>query len=301
MSANETLLVTGASGHLGRAVLSHLLDTLRIAPSRVIATSRKPAELAALQARGVTVRAADYDDPATLASAFRGAARLLLISTDRLDRPGIRLAQHQAAIAAAIGAGVQHVLYTSMPKPETSRVSFAPDHAGTEAALAASRLPGWTVLRNHWYFENLHHSVPAMLSSGRWYSAAGDGRVADLARDDLARAAAVALSGATQGRSVLTLSGAKARTRAEIAAVIGRATGRSIEVVPVSVDALVQGMVSHGLPEPVARMFASFDENTAADGFGEVTGDYEKLTGRQPQSFEDWLEKNKAVWSAPAA
>ena len=77
MSA-PTLLVTGASGHLGRAVVRHLLDTLNIDPARVIATSRKPEALADLAAQGVTVRAADFDRPDTLAEAFRGADRLLV-------------------------------------------------------------------------------------------------------------------------------------------------------------------------------------------------------------------------------
>ncbi|MBP0573936.1 KR domain-containing protein, partial [Mycobacterium tuberculosis] len=96
---------------------------------------------------------------------------LLLISTDTLGAPGLRLAQHRTAIAAAEAAGVRHVLYTSLPKAEESLVSFAPDHAGTEAALAASRIPGWTALRNHWYFENLLFSLPHILASGQWYTA----------------------------------------------------------------------------------------------------------------------------------
>ena len=132
-----TLLVTGASGHLGRAVVRHLLDTLNIDPARVIATSRKPEALADLAAQGVTVRAADFDRPDTLAEAFRGADRLLLVSTDALLEPGKRLVQHRAAVLAAVEARVKHVVYTSLPSPDTSHVSFAPDHLATEQALAA--------------------------------------------------------------------------------------------------------------------------------------------------------------------
>ena len=294
------LIVTGAGGHLGQRVLSHLLDTLHVPPGQIIATTRHPDGLADRVARGVTVRAADFDDDASLAAAFAGGDRLLLISTDALDRPGRRLAQHRAAIAAAEAAGVRHVLYTSMPEPADSPLLIAPDHLGTEQALAASALPGWTVLRNHWYFENLFLSLPSALPGGQWYSAAGRGGVAHIARDDLARAAATALADGRDGRRVFTLSGARAWTTDEIAAAVARATGKPLAVVPVPVEALVQGMVDAGLPEPVAQVFASFDTNTAAGRVATVTGDYRALTGRDPRPFEDWLAENAPALAALA-
>lgn len=291
------LLVTGASGKLGQRVLHHLLTTLNIPASRIAAATRKPEALADWAAKGVTVRAADFDDAASLAKAFAGIGRLLLISTDSLDKPGHRLAQHKAAVEAAVKAGIRHVVYTSMPKPETSPVLFAPDHAGTEAALAASALPEWTVLRNNWYFENLFLSLPSSLASGNWYSAAGEGKIAHLSRDDLARAAATALSGATHGKTTLTLTGAKGYSTAEIAALVAKTADRPLAVIPVPVEGLIQGMIAHGVPEPFARVFASFDTNTAQGGLADVSGDYRKLTGAEPQSFEVWLSNNKAVFA----
>lgn len=292
---SDTLLITGAAGHFGQRVLHHLLHTLQVPASRLIATTRRPETLAALAAQGVTVRAADFDQPASLAAAFHGAQRLLLISTDALDRPGRRLAQHQAALQAAAAAGVQHVVYTSMPLPEDSPLLIAPDHAGTERALAASALPGWTVLRNHWYFENLFMSLPSALASGHWYSAAGEGRIAHIARDDLARAAATVLAGSSTGRSTYTLSGAQAFSTAEIAQAVSALLGKPIQVVPVPLEGLVQGMVGAGLPEPLARVFASFDTNTAAGRVAEVSGDYQRLTGVAPLPFADWLQANRAA------
>ena len=140
----NTLLVTGASGQLGRRVITHLVQTHRVAAQNIIATTRKPEALADLAAQGVVVRSADFDDPVSLAKAFAGADRLLLISTDALDRPGRRLEQHVNAVNAAVKAGVKHVVYTSMPRPDPgSPIPFAPDHLGTEKALASSPL-GWT-------------------------------------------------------------------------------------------------------------------------------------------------------------
>lgn len=288
--SNAKLLVTGAGGHLGQRVVHHLLHSLGVPAQRVIVTTRQPGKLASLAALGVEVRAADFDDANALAKAFQGAERLLLISTDALDVPGRRLAQHRNAIRAAETAGVHHVVYTSMPLPHGSPLLIAPDHAGSEDALAASALQGWTVLRNHWYFENLFMTLPNVLPSGKWYSATGDGRVAHIARDDLALAAATALAASDGGKNTWTLSGAKAYSTAEMAALIAKAVGKPIDVVPVPVEALVQGMVGAGLPEPLARVFASFDTNTAAGRVAEVTGDYERLTGKKPQAFEAWLE-----------
>jgi NAD(P)H dehydrogenase (quinone) len=292
---SDFLLVTGASGHLGQRVIHHLLNTLQVPAAQIIATTRKPESLAHLATLGVTVRAADFESADSLASAFAGADRLLLISTDALDRPGRRLAQHQAALAAAAKAGVKHVVYTSMPKPEDSPLLIAPDHLGTEQALAASPLAGWTVLRHHWYFENLFMTLPSVLPSGQWFSAAGNGGIAHIARDDLGRAAATVLAGSATGKNTHTLSGAQAFTTAEIAELISATLDKPIQLIPVPVEGLIQGMVDAGLPPPLAAVFASFDTNTAAGRVGEITDDFHTLTGVAPQPFAAWLTENKAA------
>ena len=289
-------LVTGASGHLGQLVISNLLETHKIPASKIIATTRDPKKLANLAAKGVNVRAADFDDTANLVEAFKGATRLLLISTDAIDRPGRRLEQHKNAIAAAEKAGVAHVIYTSMPNPENSPLLIAPDHEGTEKALAESKLKGWTLLRNHWYFENLFYSLPHAIKSGTWYTAAGDGKIAHIAREDLAKAAAAALASNETGKNTYTLSGKEARTTAEIAKLVSDAVGKPIAVVQVPLEGLVQGMVGSGMPEVIARVFASFDTNTAQGRVADVTGDFKKLTSNDNTPFTSWLAKNKAAF-----
>ncbi len=289
-------LVTGASGHLGQLVISNLLETHKIPASKIIATTRDPKKLAGLAAKGVNVRAADFDDTANLVEAFKGATRLLLISTDAIDRPGHRIVQHTNAVAAAEKAGVTHVIYTSMPNPDNSPLLLAPDHEATEKALAESKLKGWTLLRNHWYFENLFYSLPHAIKSGTWYTAAGDGKIAHSAREDLAKAAAAALASNESGKKIYTLSGAEARTTAEIAKLVSDAVGKPIAVVQVPVDGLVQGMVGSGMPEVIARVFASFDTNTAAGRVADVTGDYKKLTSNDNTPFTSWLANNKQAF-----
>ena len=291
-------LVTGASGKLGQAVINHLLTTYKVPASKIIAATRKPEKLADLKARGVTVRAADFDDEASLLKAFAGVSRLLIISTDAMDRPGQRLEQHVRAVNAAEKAGVEHVLYTSLQKADTSAVSFAPDHVGTEKALADSKLKGWTLLRNTWYFENLFYSIPHALKAGTKYSAAGKGKIAHIARDDLARAAAAALASDKGGRNTITLTGSREYTTDDIAKLVSTATGKPLNVVDVPVEGLVQGMIGGGIPEPLARVFASFDDNIAKGGLSGATNEFKALTGVEPQPFEDWLKDNATALAA---
>jgi NAD(P)H dehydrogenase (quinone) len=294
-------LVTGASGHLGQSVLHHLLDTLKIEPGRLAAASRKPAALSAWAARGVATRATDFNDPASLDQAFAGVKRVLIVSTDALDAEGTRLKQHKAAVKAAAKAGVDHIAYTSLPNADTSLVTFAPDHAGTEVAIAQSGVPGWSMLRNNWYFENLFHSIPQALTSGQWYSAAGQGKLAHIWREDQALAAATALADGFQGQRTLTLSGSHSYTTDEIAALVSKAVGKPLGVVHVPLEGLVQGMTAAGIPAPVAAVLGSFDAAINADDLDGDSKDFEALTGRKPRSFEDWLTENADKLAAPAA
>jgi NAD(P)H dehydrogenase (quinone) len=295
---SDLILVTGASGHFGSLVLHHLLDTLNIPARRIVAGSRDPARLAAWAARGVATRALDFEKPETFSSAFAGIDRALLISTDAIDRPGRRLAQQQAAVKGLADAGVRHVVYTSAPNPEGAPLLIAPDHEGTERALADSALPGWTVLRNHWYFENLFLFLPPAIASGSWYAADGGRGSADIARDDLALAAATALANGETGKHVYTLSGGASLTKSEMAGQVGHAIGKPISVVQIPLEALIGGMEQAGLPRPVAEVFASFDTNTADGRVETVTRDFETLTGRKPRAFAQWVADNQAALSA---
>lgn len=294
------LLVTGASGHLGQRVLHHLTATLGVSPRDIVAASRKPEGLSAWAAKGVETRAIDFGNPASLAAAFAGIDRALLISTDSME-PGMRLAQHQAAVQAAAAAGVSHVVYTSMPDPEHSLVLFAPDHLGTEKAIAASGIPGWSVLRNNWYFENLFYALPSAFASGNWYTAAGTGRIAYIARDDLARGAATALASDFAGKRTLTLGGTKTYSADDIAALVSKAAGKPLAVVQVPEAGLIQGLIGAGFPEGAAKLFASFDTNTAAGGLSTVNGDYKALTGVDPAPIEDWIAANASALAGAKA
>lgn len=291
---SDTILITGASGHLGRLVLDALLASGKVAPANIIATSRDTAKLGDYAARGVTVRAADFDDPASLDAAFAGAGKVLIISTDALDKPGRRLAQHEAAVAAAKKAGAKHILYTSMPQPDDSLVTFAPDHLGTEKAIKATGIP-YTILRDGWYAENLFMSLPHALQTGSWYTSTGQGKIAHITRADTAAALAGAVLKAGTESTTYTLTGPKSRTAEEIAAVVSAATGKPLNVVHVTDAQLAEGLKGAGLPEAFIPVIVSFDANTREGKIAMVTKDAETLSGRPLTTLEDFFAANKAA------
>ncbi|MBW8320848.1 MAG: NmrA family NAD(P)-binding protein [Rhizobium sp.] len=223
------ILVTGASGHLGRLVIQHLIESRKVSPSDIAGGSRDTARLADLAALGVETRRIDFDDKASLETAFSGIDKLLIVSTDELGTPGKRLAQHSAAVEAAKAAGVGRIFYTSMPQPEDSEITFKGDHLGTEQAIKASGL-AYTIFRNGWYMENLFMSLPQALASGHWYTAAGTGRIAHIAREDIARAIAAGLAKPAEGNVTYTLTGETAHTTEEIAALVRDVTGKPLVV-----------------------------------------------------------------------
>jgi len=294
---SETILVTGAAGQLGQLVVHHLIESYKVAPANIIAATRSPEKLADLTAKGVVTRKADFDDAASLEAAFAGVDRLLIISTDALDTPGKRLIQHKAAVAAAVKAKVKHITYTSMPAPDNSLVTFAPDHLGTENAIKDSGIP-YTIVRDAWYHDNYMHSMPHNLQTGKWFTSAGDGKIATISRDDCALAIASVLAAGISASATYTLTGKQSLTPKEIAAIATEATGKPLDVVPVTDEQLGQGIRGAGLPGFVADMLVSADANTRAGKFDIVTDDFTKLTGKQPQSLKDYFVANKAALTA---
>lgn len=297
MTNNQpTLLVTGASGQLGRRVIEILLAAETAAT--IVATTRTPEKLADLSEQGVVVRQADFNQPASLAEAFSGVDRLLLISTDALGEPGLRLKQHRAAVKAAEAAGVKHVVYTSLvnPGPE-SAVLFAPDHKGTEDALAESEM-GWTVLRNNLYTDLLLGSLSQAVQMGQLFSAAEDGQTAYVTREDCAQAAAAALAADFSGQRTINITGPEALSRTELAELATKLTGTPVTYVPISVESLTENMVAAGLPEPIAATYASIDKAIALGQLALVTDGFEELTGQTPTSIEAFLTEHRQALSA---
>lgn len=295
---SKPLAVTGASGRLGRRVVELLLER-NAGP--VVATTRDPAKLADLAKRGVIVRRADFDDPASLVEAFAGVDRLLLVSTDALDKPGRRIAQHRNAVAAAAKAGVRHVVYTSAPAPHpTADDSLISDHYWTEQALAASKLD-WTILRDNIYSEIAIMALSHAVSGGKLFTATAGGGRSYVTREDCARVAAAALASEWSGRRILDVTGPAPITQDELAKLASELTGKPVAHISVPPAGLREGLLGAGLPAMLANGLVAFDVAAAQGHHAIVTSTVKDLTGRTPTSLREFLTTNRAALTAPAA
>lgn len=192
-------------------------------------------------------------------------------------------------------AGVRHIVYTSLPNPGSgSPVAFAPDHRETEAAIKASGLD-FTLLRNNIYTDLLLQSLPPAIASGKLVTARGKGAAAYVTREDCAQAV---LAEPSAGGRTLDVTGAAALSGEEIAALASELSGRKVVHVSVPLEALVQGLVQHGLPQPLAEAYASFDAGIQKGELSTVTHAVRHLTGGEPQSVREFLTAHRAKLSA---
>ena len=253
------IVVTGASGQLGRLVFHSLLK--RIPASQIVAAVRNPASVADLAQLGVQVRQADYNQPASLVSAFAGAKKLLLISSSEI---GQRVAQHAAVITAAKQAGVELLAYTSLLHADSSPLGLAAEHQQTEQLIRDSRL-AHVILRNGWYTENYLAAIPAALAHGVLLGSAGEGRIASAARADYAEAAAVVLTTTQPANVIYELAGDEAYTLSQLAAEVSRVSGKSVVYQDLPEADYSAALLGVGLPEGLASLLADSDRDASQD------------------------------------
>ncbi|MEQ5871841.1 SDR family oxidoreductase [Sagittula sp. NFXS13] len=279
-------LVTGASGQLGALVIDALLKTE--APESIGALVRRPEAAAPLEAKGVIVRLASYDEPEALKAAFDGVERLLLISSSEV---GSRATQHQKVIDAAQAAGVGFVAYTSILEAKESPLTILPgEHVETEDALAASGL-AYAVLRNGWYTENYAMGAPTAVALSALYGAAGDGRIASAARVDFAEAAAAVLTGELPASgTVFELAGDDSYTLDDFAAQISAITGKEVPYVNLSQSDYAGALKQAGLPDGLAEMLADSDNGASQGGLFSDDKTLSKLIGRPTTPWRDTLK-----------
>jgi NAD(P)H dehydrogenase (quinone) len=287
---DKTLLVTGASGQLGRQVVAELLAR---SATRIVAGTRDPSQLADFAAQGVDVRHLDFDDAASLASSFAGVERALIISGLAPNRRE----QQVSAVAAAKAAGVTYLAYTSAPnaRPNASVGGIA-DHYWTEQAIAASGLE-FSLLRNHIYADMTIVGAGAALVSGQLFDATdGKGRNY-VTRADAARTAAGALLSAS-GKDIFDVTGPAPVTQEEVAALYTKIAGKPVARVGITGEQLQVGLEAAGLPGPHAALLVTFDLDAAA-GYHAITTDaVERFSGRKPQSLAEFLHTSQLAQSA---
>ncbi|MFD9266332.1 SDR family oxidoreductase [Streptomyces goshikiensis] len=269
-----SIVVTGATGALGRLVVEELLS--RVPADRLAVVVRNKEKAADLAERGIDVRIADYDDAASLAGAFHAGDRVLLISGSEVGR---RVPQHTAVIEAAKSAGVAQLAYTGILGGPEADFELAAEHKVTEQAILDSGLP-YTFLRNGWYHENYTGNLGTVLEHGAVVGSAGAGRVASAARADYAAAAAVVLTGDGHLGRVYELSGDTAWSLAEYAAEVAAQAGRAVAYTEVPAEAHLSILTGAGLPEGFAALLVDVDSAISRGRLAGTGGNLSRLIGR---------------------
>ena len=273
------IVVTAATGHLGRLVVTSLLDR-GVPANEIVAAVRNPAKAADL---GVEVREADYGKPETLAAAFAGADDVLLISS---NEPGQRFTQHRNAVDAAKAAGVRFIAYTSVLRADTTTLGLAVDHKATEEYITASGIPH-SFLRNGWYLENYTENFAPALEHGALLGSAKDGLIAAAARADYAAAAAAVLADDRNRDEVYELVGDTPFTMSALAAELGAQSGKEIAYRDLPKEDYRAALIAAGLPEGYAELLADSDVGIANGELADDRTHLVDLIGRPTTSLAD--------------
>ncbi|KAB2966965.1 SDR family oxidoreductase [Zoogloea sp.] len=279
------ILVTGANGQLGRRIVQHLIARDPALLGGQLAVSvRDPARAGDLANRGVRVRQGDFGQPESLAAAFAGAERLVLVSTDGPRE--VRIAQHRNAIRAAREAGIRHILYTSfMDADAAAPTELAIVHQDTEAALADSGVDH-TILRNTIYADDLCLLVAPDRQQDVLRLPAGDGAVSLVSRNELAQAIAAAALAPRLDKRVYTLTGQSSANYADIAGRIARVSGKPLAYQNVAPEDYVGSLVAAGMPAWFAAALGDMFRCVADGRFAATTCDFAALVGHPPKSLD---------------
>jgi NAD(P)H dehydrogenase (quinone) len=268
-----SIVVTGATGHLGRHVIEGLLE--KVPADQITAVVRSEDKAAGFAARGVKIAVADYNTPETFGSVFAAGDKVLLISGNEFDKS--RVGQHRVVLDAAKAAGVALFAYTSAPGDLTA--ALADDHRGTERAILDSGVT-YSLLRNGWYNENYTENLAPVLEYGAVTQAAGEGKVASASRADYAAAAVAVLTGEGHENTTYELGGDTAWGFAEYAAQVAAYSGKEIAYHPVSAETFTGILAGAGLPAPFAAILAGVDVSIEKGELAGTSGDLSRLTGR---------------------
>ena len=279
------ILVTGATGGLGRETIDALLITTPA--TEIAALVRDAGKATDLAQRGVEVRQADYFDYPALVQAMRGVEKVLLVSAVAFTD---RLRQHRNVIDAAREAGVKHLFYTSIQRssdfvmPQVTESDLA-----TEAYLKASGLV-YTILHNGYYFEGLGYLIGTEVPAAEVRVPAGEGKIAFIKRTELAAATAALLISEGHDNQEYTLVGSTAYSFHDVARELAALAGRPITYHSSELAPYIAQKVAAGFPDFVATFFAQWAEAARHGMLAGTPDTAERLLGRQPTSLREYLK-----------
>lgn len=289
MSAIETVLVTGATGNTGSALVERLLGR----GVSVRAMVRTSAAAARFDDSAATPVIADFDDPRAVAAALAGVDRAYLVtpSSERAEAQQLRFAE----IAAA--AGVRHLVKLSQfAATADSPVRFLRYHAAVEQHIRGLGT-GWTFLRPNLYLQGLLAMAGPIRAEGQFFAPIGDARVSAVDVRDIADVAAAVLTEPGHDGATYSITGPAAVTHAEIAAAIGAATGRDVTFVDVP-PAMFAEQLRHVLPawqvDGLVEDYAHYARGEAAAVHDTVAS----VTGHAPRTVAEFARDHRDAFLA---
>jgi NAD(P)H dehydrogenase (quinone) len=281
------ILVTGATGQLGTAVLHTLLQ--HTPAQQVAALVRNEEKAAAWQAQGVSIRVGHYGDPASLDRAMQGIEKVLLISGGGEDDA---LQQHYNVIDAAKRAGVSCLAYTSraLRDPSTLANQLMVRHFQTEGYLMASGL-SYIIFRNILYMDTLPWFTGATVLEMGINVPGGQGKVAYALRSDMGEAIAKVLLGDTCDNRIYHFTGAESYSFNDVAAALTELSGRPVAYTDVESSVLAARMRERGVPELVIERTIGFMTDIKHGQEDIVSSDLATALGRQPTSLVEGVKQ----------
>jgi uncharacterized protein YbjT (DUF2867 family) len=283
-------LVTGATGNIGARVTRQLIE-MGMRPRVLV---RSEAKAAALFGDRADVIVGDLADEGALNSALAGVDVMFLLNSG----PDIALRDATAA-SAAKAAGVTRIVKLSAmgARPDSSTAELGSWHAAGEAAIRASGIP-WTFIQPAGFMTNALAWATPIRRDGVVRASTGEGRIAMIHPDDIASVAVVALTRNEYANRSLPITGPEALTYAEMTATIGTAIGRKLSFQAISDEEARELMMKHhAMPESVANALVSLWQSVREGRVAGVTDTAERVLGRKPQSFAEWVRQNASAFA----
>lgn len=284
------ILVTGVTGQLGKAVIDLLIKKVSVSDIAVLV--RDASKVENLEAQGVEIRIGDFNDEASLVSAFAGIDKLYFVSSSDIVN---RLQQHENVVNAAKKTNVKHIIYTSFQRKNESADSpiaaIGESHIKTEQWIKESGI-AYTFLQNSIYTDIIPMFLgEQVLETGTIFFPAGDGKVSFALRQDMAEASVAILTSEGHENKIYDFNNDQTITFQEIANILGEISGKTITYVSPTQETYVETLSSAGVPMEYVGMFAGFAESFKQNEFDKTSNTLETLTGKKPVSVSSFLKQ----------
>lgn len=288
------ILITGATGHFGTAVIDFLLKK-GVSPAAISGLVRNPDKAGGLKEKGIHIKTGDYNDYVSLVNAFKNVDQLLLVSGNDIAN---RAEQQASAVKAAKEAGVKHILYTSFERKNETESSpivlVAQSHLATEKNIIASGIP-YTILRNNLYMDYVPKFIGEKVLETGVYWPTGNGKLASVTREDMAEAAANVLTGSGHQNKDYHISSPESFSLQDVATLLSTITGKTVPFINPSAAEYKETLKRANVPAEYIEVFAGFAEATKQGELDATSTDLETLLGRKPVTIKEYLQ---AVYGA---